>query len=373
MIKKNKRVISIILVFLLFAFSLIYSCINNNKINSIEQLENASNPNKKIKNIIYMIGDGMGENHIIAGEIYKGQKLNIQRIKNKSKVITSSTEEVTDSAAAATALATGYKTNNGLIGKDQYGNDVENLIEYTNKMGMKTGIVCTQILNHATPAAFSVHNVSRYNYYGIARAQIESCVDLMFGGGSKYFSKYESEMLENNFEWVNNLLELENVNKENKVIGTFANESISEEKYRVSLKNLTQEALYRLENEKGFFLMVEGSDIDSYSHQLNMEKTLNEIIDFDEAVKVAKEYVDKNPDTLLIVTADHETGGINLNGITSAHQLTDSLFMSDDHTSENVLIYAYGAGAEELTQHTLIDNTSICKFIKQELKNGYEK
>ena len=382
MIKRNKRVISVILSILLLSFLLIYSGINNttnnttnntNKINITEQLGNIPRTKKKIKNIIYMIGDGMGENHIMAGALYKGEELNIQGIKNKSYVITSSTEEITDSAAAATALATGFKTNNGVIGKDKFGNNLENLIEYTNKKGMKTGIVCTQILNHATPAAFLVHNQSRHNYYEIALSQIESCVDLMLGGGRQYFSKYQSKMLENSFEWINNLSELENINKENKVIGTFASASISEEKDRVSLKELTQEAIYRLDNENGFFLMIEGSDIDSYSHQLNMEKTLNEIIDFDEAVKIAKEYVDINPDTLLIVTADHETGGLNLDGITIPQQLTDSLFTSNNHTSKNVLMYAYGIAAEDLTQYNLIDNTSICNFIKQGLKNAYEK
>lgn len=374
MIRKNKNVAIVILSVVLLIFTLLSSSIINKIANQKWQPEQIPTTDKKIKNIIYMIGDGMGENHIIAGALYKGEELNIQTIKNKSYVITSSTEEVTDSAAAATALATGYKTNNGIIGKDQYGNDLENLIEYANKMGMKTGIVCTQILNHATPAAFSAHNYSRYNYDEIAKSQIESCVDLMLGGGREYFSKYESKMLENNFKWVNSFSELSSVSKEDKVIGTFASASISEEENRVSLKDLTEEALSRLDNENGFFLMVEGSNIDTYSHQSNIEKTLNEIIDFDDAVEVAKEYVDRNQDTLLIVTADHETGGLNLDGLATAEQLTDSLYTSNGtHTSANVLIYAYGISAEDLTQYNLIDNTAICNFIKQGLKNGYEK
>lgn len=374
--KTDKNIAIIILLAIVLFSSILINKVTRDK-NSIseinlQQSEKVPTTNKKIKNIIFMIGDGMGENHIIAGEIYKGQELNIQTIQNKSYLTTSSTEEITDSAAAATALATGYKTNNGVLGKDQYGDNVENLIEYANKKGMKTGIVCTQILNHATPAGFSIHNDYRYNYDEIAKSQIESCIDLMFGGGRQYFSKYQNKIIENNFKWVNDFSELRNIDKENKIIGTFANESISKEENRVKLVDLTEEAISRLENQNGFFLMIEGSDIDTYSHEENIEKMLNEMIDFDDAVEIAKEYVDKHEDTLLIVTADHETGGLNLGGVISAEQLTDSLYTSDgSHTSKNVLIFAYGMGAEDLTKYDVIDNTCIYKFIKQGILNNY--
>ena len=372
MIKRNKSVaiviFSVVLLISTILGSLVFNKISNQK------LEKLPTTTKEIKNIIFMIGDGMGENHIIAGELYKGEKLNIQKIKNRSYVTTHSTETVTDSAAAATALATGYKTNNGMIGKDQYGNNLENLIEFANKKGMRTGIVCTQKLNHATPASFSVHNLDRGNYDEIAQSQIESCIDLMLGGGRQYFSKYKTKMSENDFDWVNDIYELKAVNKDRKVIGTFAEDALSVEENRISLSDLTKEAISRLENDSGFFLMVEGSDIDTYSHGGDISKTLNEIIDFDNAVFVAKKYVDENPDTLLIVTADHETGGLNLEGVTTAEQLTNSLFTSGgSHTSANVLLFAYGMGAKDLTKYDLIDNTSICKFVRQGIYNNYGK
>jgi len=198
-------------------------------------------------------------------------------------------------------------------------------------------------------------------------------VDLMLGGGRIYFRKYQTEMIENNFNWVNNLYELRTVDKSNKVIGTFGENSISLEIQRVSLADLTKEAISRLDNSNGFFLMIEGSDIDTYSHQGNLSKTINEMIDFDNAVKVAKEYVDKNKDTLLIITADHETGGLNLDGITTSNELNDSLFTSNGaHTSNNVLIYAYGMGAKDLTRYNIIDNTYICKFVRKGIMNNYE-
>jgi len=376
----NKIAVIIILVVSIILGSLVIYKLNNSSKNnaaydySKEELEQIPTTDKKIKNVIFMLGDGMGENHIIAGSIYKGEELNIQKIENKAYVKTASTTAVTDSAAAATALATGYKTNNSVVGKDPYGKDLENIIEYTNKKGLKTGIVCTQILNHSTPASFSVHNNSRHNYDEIAQSQIQSCVDLMLGGGRKYFTKYQNLMSKNGFVWINSISELNKVDKNSKVIGTFANESLSKEENRVSLADLSKEAFSRLENDNGFFLMIEGSDIDAYGHKLNLSKTLIEIIDFDEAVKVAKEYVDEHPDTLLIVTADHESGGLVLDGVTDANQLTDSLYTSGgDHTDANVLVYAYGIGAEDLTQYDIIDNTSIHKFVKQGITNNYEK
>lgn len=143
--------------------------------------------NSKIKNVIYMIGDGMGENHIIAGGLYNEKTLNIQKINNKSYVKTASTKTITDSAAGATALATGYKTNNGVLGKNKNGENVESLIEYAHSNNLKTGLVCTQIINHATPAGFSVHIPSRYNYKEIALSQVKSNIDLMLGGRKKIF------------------------------------------------------------------------------------------------------------------------------------------------------------------------------------------
>ena len=324
----------------------------------------------KIKNVIYMIGDGMGENHISAGEIYKGQKLNIQNIQNKTQVKTASLSTVTDSAASATALATGYKTSNGAIGKDKNQNDIQNLIEYSDGKNMKTGIVCTQILNHATPAAFSVHNTYRYNYDQITASQIESCLDLMLGGGRKYFYNYKSKIAHNNYKWVNQISELEKIDKNERVIGTFAEESISKETNRTDLSDMVEEAIARLENENGFFLMVEGSDIDSYSHERNMDKMLIEMMDFDDAVKVAMSYVETNPDTLLIVTADHETGGLKADKYIHKEQLTNKLFTTSEHTETDVALYAYGIGAEDITKYEIIDNTSIYKFIKQGIDNN---
>lgn len=372
--KKNKILFSTLLFIIITLIIVIITFLSIGINKYIKELYKVGIPttDKKINNIILMIGDGMGENHVKAGAIYKGEELNIQKIKKRTYVTTFSTEEITDSAAAATAMATGYKANNGVLGKDKYGNKVENLTEYAKKQGMKTGIVCTQILNHATPAGFSIHTSDRYNYDKIVQYQIETDIDLMLGGGREYFSKYQNEMLQENWVWINDLSKLEEIDKNAKVIGTFGEESISKENSRTSLKDMTSAAIDRLENENGFFLMIEGSDIDTYSHQNNMQRMLNEMVDFDNAVKVAMDYVDNNKDTLLIVTADHETGGLKLEGVTDANQLTDSLFTTGEHTAANVLLYAYGLGEKDLTKYRLIDNTFIYKFIKQSIDNMYK-
>lgn len=325
-----------------------------------------------VKNVIFMIGDGMGENHIKAGELYKGETLNIQTIDNVTYVKTNSTSDVTDSAAAATALATGNKTNNSVVGLDKNGNSVENITETAISQNLKTGLVVTQVLPHATPAGFSAHVSTRYDYYGIAQQQIASGIDVMFGGGSNYFSGYQTQMADQYYTWVTDFDSLEDVPDNAKVIGTFASEGLRADGVGdvPSLADMTSESLERLENDNGFFLMVEGSDIDTYSHQGNMEKMLAEMVKFDDAIEVAMDYVDEHPDTLLIITADHETGGLFLDGVDSADDLTNSLFTSSgsstsrNHTAAFVQVYAYGAGAEGLTSADLIDNTDIYEYIK---------
>jgi len=360
----NFIIIIVLLIIVSFGSAIIFRNIFSNGI------EKNICKDKEIRNIILMIGDGMGENHIIASQILKGDMLVIQIIENKTYVTTESIDGVTDSAAAATAIATGFKTNNMMLGIDANGNEVENVIEFANKNGLKTGIVCTSVLNDATPAGFCVHNRFRYDYDRSAKLEIESCVDLMFGGGREYFSKYENEMKENGFIWVNDFSELSNIDKNSKIIGTFAESEIYREDVEFRLADMTKEAISRLENENGFFLMVEGSLIDIYSEKKDVENMIKEVIEFDNAIEIAKEYVDEHSDTLLIVTADHETGGLNLDNVTSAEQLTKELFIFGNsefslHTNINVPLYIYGNGAEDLTKYDVIDNTDIFKFIRE--------
>ncbi|MBQ9071570.1 MAG: alkaline phosphatase [Bacilli bacterium] len=386
-----------------------YSCDKNNNEVICEKYQPLSTE-AKIKNVIFMVGDGMGENHILAGEIYNEGKLNMQTIENSSHVITISLDypTPTDSAAAATALATGKKTNNSRLGRIKidgtYYNFEPNIIEYANSYGAKTGIVSTQKMNHATPAGFSIRAAFRTDYIKIAKRQVQSKVDLILGGGQTDFQDSEVTSLTEyqNFIYVDDFTKLKNCTLtstceitnhtiDSKIIGAFAPVSLSyrddyDYSTRPSLSELTTVALKRLEtNSNGFFVMIEGSDIDRYSEtnvsngvekKRNLIYMLEELNDFDAAVAVAKNYVDNNPNTLLIVTADHETGNLNLNGITSKQELINagnSLFEAGrNHTNKNVLLYAYGEGASDLTKNGTIDNTEIFDFLTQGFDNYHK-
>lgn len=337
-----------------------------------------------VKNVILMIGDGMGNNHIKAAEIYSGNKLTIQSSDFNSTYVStySKSDFVTDSAAAATALATGTKTINYYVSIDYKGNQLETLSEYAHKKGLKTGLVATQMINHATPAAFSSHNYNRSNYSSITIDQINSGIDLMIGGGSDYFNTTAALelMANNNYTYITNFQDIYNIDNSKKVIGTFSSGSFHETTNSVpSLTEMTEVSLDRLgSSDSGFFLMIEGSNIDSYSHVNNLQSTLEEVIEFDKAVAIAKKYVDTHPDTLLIVTADHETGGLDLNGATNKSSLlskasftSSTSTTSKPHTAAFVKVYTYGKGSKGLTSPSLIDNTYIHNYIKQGLINRY--
>ncbi len=325
---------------------------------------------QQVKNVIFMIGDGMGKEQIKAGAIHKGSNLVFQDFEFQTTVGTDSLSGTTDSAAAATAMATGQKTNNSNIGLDKDGNKIENLVEFSKNRGLKTGIVATQVLPHATPAGFTAHTNSRYSYNTIAVQQILLQPDVLMGGGATYYNGREDLIEDNNFVFAKTFAEAQNAAADKNLLGVFDNNYITADE-EPKLAEMVDLALTRLTNENGFFAMFEGSDIDSYCHQNDMDNMLKELMVFDEAVAVAKAYVDENPGTLLIVTADHETGGLQIpTGATKA-DLKNDLFSSESHTNADVALYAYGTGADKLCASEKIENTDIHAFITAELNYTY--
>lgn len=318
-----------------------------------------------IKNIIVMIGDGMGENHIKAAEIQKGDKLNMESMKYQGYVTTSSLSGVTDSAAAATAISCGVKTTNGKIGVDENNNEVENLFEFAKKNNMKTGFAVTEFLPHATPAAFSSHAESRNSYREILNQQIDNQINVMLGSGQKFYgSKTGERMKKNNYTYVSDLDEMNAFNKDTNLIGLFKYEVILAG-YHPSLAQMTNKALELLTNENGFCMLVEGSDIDTRASIPNMEAMLREMNAFDNAVDIVLQYAEKNPGTLVIITADHETGGLEFPEGTKAEDLNNDMFTSGgEHTDANVRIFADGAQADKFLTSEIIDNTDIAKQIR---------
>jgi len=274
-----------------------------------------------VKNVIFLIGDGMGLAHITLTSYFVGKPLEMMKMPYSGLMYTYSANSfVTDSAAAGTALATGYKTFNGMICMTPDGKPVMTLFEAAKKVGKATGVVTTTRVTHATPAAFYAHVKNRDEEKEIARQLVEgTTIDVAFGGGMKHFSE---ELLEkakaNGFTVVTTREELLNLDPSavKRVLGIFARSHLSyyvDGEDRPSLAEMTRKAIEILsKNKEGFFLMVEGGRIDHAAHGNDVVAMIYDTIEFDEAVKVALEFAKKDGDTLVVVTADHETGGLGL-------------------------------------------------------------
>ena len=328
------------------------------------------------KNIILYIGDGMGVTHVTAAKTEKGE-LALDRFRITGLVTTHAYGRyITDSAAAATAIATGVKTYNGGISVSPDRTPVETVLEVAESVSMSTGLVATCSVTHATPAAFAAHAVHRGQQALIAEQIASSGVDVLFGGGLGYFipAGREGSLREDEKDLIEELHEthtiLENTadvrswDGEGSVIGLLALEHPPAADQRdVSLAELTQMAILSLSrNPDGFFLMVEGSQIDWEGHDNNSDGIIRETIDFDEAVGRGLNYAMENEETLVLVTADHETGGYALEqGSVEMKTVLKSDFTTESHTGTMVPLFAYGPSAEQFGG--IRDNTFIGKTL----------
>ena len=283
----------------------------------------------KPKNIIYLIGDGMGVTQVTAA-LFEKAPLNFERFKIMGLHQTSSLDnEITDSAAAGTALATGVRTNNQMLGMTPDGRHVKNLMEYARDSNKATGLVVTVILPHATPAAFSAHTESRKNYNDIALQQATGGFDVLIGGGLTNFypQSFPNSWRKDDIHLINILRSqmpvvfkvehLKNI-KTPKFAAFLANGHLPlASKRDYTLGQLTEKAIEALnQREEGFVLMVEGSQIDICGHRNDSDGIIGETLDFDTAIKVALDFAEKDGNTLVVVTADHETSGIALHNKT---------------------------------------------------------
>ncbi len=337
----------------------------------------------KPKNIILMIGDGMGLSQISAGKTYKGQ-LNLEKMKVVGLLTTNSCDDyVTDSAAGATAMSTGYKTKNGSIGIDCNGEKKETVLEYASKIGKSIGIVVVCAITHATPAAFVAHVPNRNMQIQIAE-QIakESNADIYLGTGWGWFiPKSEGGRREDGqnlievmkrrgYLYISNPDEFYNldIGKVNKLVGLFAeNHPPYAPGREPTLAEMTRKAIEFLSRDKdGFFLMIEGSQIDWAGHENNSEQILKEMADFDDAIGVALSFAQRDGNTLVIVTADHETGGYALVGGSVDERKVEGKFITKEHTGVMVPVFAFGPGAGAFAGFG--DNTLIGRKIFEYLK-----
>ena len=323
-------------------------------------------------NIIFFIGDGMGLSQVTAGKITK-RDLNLEKFKTIGLMTTHSKSDlVTDSAAAGTALATGYKTYNGAISVSMDKKPLKTVVEYAEAKGKSTGLVTSCSLTHATPASFFAHVKSRDEQNLIAEQFLKSNIDVFFGGGWGYFvpeNQSGSERddkknllgeLEKKIKVIRSADQFFKLKKESKVAGFFYPEHPPKaSKRKPSLAQLTEKAINILaKNEKGFFLMVEGSQIDWAGHKNNARRMIAETIDFDEAVGKGLSFAKKNLKTLVIVTADHETGGLAIHdGSWEKKKVSKTGFTSRDHTATMVPLFAFGPGEKVFAG--FLDNTEV--------------
>jgi alkaline phosphatase len=337
----------------------------------------------KPKNIILLIGDGMGVAHVTAAKLVYGS-LNLERFKIMGMHITGSANDyVTDSAAAGTALATGFTTNNDVVGLDREGKPLKNIMEYAKEAGKRTGIAVTSILPHATPAAFSSHHKARYEYDAITAKQVEFGLDIMIGGGlNNYYPKsFRGSRRRDERHLLNELRDKMSVVTSYKALSQLkrvrnlaaildGGHLPHATKRDYTLGDLTDKAIELLNvKDQGFVLMVEGSQIDLASHDNDMDRVLAETLDFDKAVKSALDFAEKDGNTLVVVTSDHETGGLTLPiGSIENGKIVKPVFSSDNHTAAMVPAFAFGPGAEKFGG--MYNITHVGKTLIELVKNN---
>jgi len=295
---------------------------DNAKINSLA--ENAP------KNIIMIVGDGMGPAYTSAYRYFHDDPNTTiieQTVFDRHLVGSSSTYPahisgyVTDSAAGATALATATKSYNGAIGVDVNKNPVESVLVWAKKQGKKTGMVVTSQINHATPASYLAHNESRNNYNEIADSFLQAAdnIDVLFGGGWQYFIRKDANLVDGfkskGFQYIDSYNQLNQLTGGEKVLGLFADKGLpwaldDSNKHRLSA--MTKSAITQLENEQGFFMLVEASQIDWGGHSNDIASAMAEMDDLAKTLEYLESYVEKNPNTLIVLTADHSTGGFTI-------------------------------------------------------------
>jgi alkaline phosphatase len=334
--------------------------------NIVDSAEGNPDNTPEVKNIIFLIGDGMGVNQLFAAIDETESILTMEKAEFSGFSKTNSlTHKITDSAAGGTALATGNKTKNGVIGQDTTGTVFKTILEYAEDNGLSTGLISTSSITHATPASFIAHEVSRNNYEAIAADFLNTEIDLFIGGGYKHFAERSDGV---------NLID--SLKAKDYFIARDMKEVMSSDATKIAgllaevhlppalqgrddmLPEATSKAIEILSNNsEGFFLMVEGSQIDWGGHANDYEYVLSETLDFDKAVEVAVKFAEKTPGTLVVVTSDHETGGLTLPSREDNYTITAPHFATGGHSASLVPVFSYGDGAGRFSG--ILDNTDF--------------
>ena len=297
-----------------------------------------------VKNVIFLIGDGMGFNHLEKTKDEKGVELVMDSIGVRGESRTRSlTNAVTDSAAGGTALATGVRTYNGAIGvylTDCLGvvSYPKNLTELCIERGMKTGVITSDETSGATPSAFSAHESDRGKEEGITEDQLNSKIDLIWGTANGVATKEAANA--KGFTYITTDDEMMALEEGSRSFAQFTNNLWTLEQSDENTPTLEQMAIKAIDllddTDEGFFLMIEGAHIDKHSHSNEDENMMEAVMEFDKVIDYVLDYAEKDGETLVVITADHETGAITQEG--------DSyVFTSGSHSSANVPLLVYGS------------------------------
>lgn len=330
------------------------------------------------KNVIFLIGDGMGLPQI-TGAMYMNNNVTVfERFKSigfhKSH---SSDNLVTDSAAGATAFASGVKTYNGAIGVNDQKTSVPTLLEMAEKKGMSTGLVATSSITHATPAAFYAHVAGRSENENIATALLTSGVDIFVGGGMDYFARRKdsldllSQLSAKGYvisDFFNNEIDEWNI-RTDKNIGFFTanGEPLPVREGRDYFPVAVDKTLDFLKdrNPNGFFLMIEGSQIDWGGHSNDANYVITELLEFEKVIAQTLDFAQRDGSTLVVVTADHETGGFAVNPGSKLNKI-EVAFTTKSHTALMIPVFAAGPGEEVF--RGMYENTDIFNKIRDLLR-----
>lgn len=334
--------------------------------------------NVPVSNVILMIGDGMGLHHLSAAWAANRGRLFMENcpVTGISKTWCAD-RLVTDSAASGTAMATGTKTLYHRVAVCPEGNKLDSLIDKAADMGKSTGVIVTCELNDATPAAFCANNEKRSDSYGIIGDYPRSRADFIVGGGSKYFTQRPDgrdifkEMSAQGYRVAHTWEEAAAL-PAGKMLAVVAPGNLPPPGERGDiLRQATLKALETLSrNPRGFFLMVEGSNIDKAAHHGKLAQMMEEIFDFDRTAGAVLNWAARHPGTLVVITADHNTGAFALTGGNREKGEITAQFASGNHDGVTVPVYAFGAGSSAFTG--IYENTDIFRKILAAMKKGEE-
>ena len=325
---------------------------------------------KRIKNIIVMIGDGMGLEQISVGWTLNGGHLNLDNFPVAGYSRTWCTDKlITDSCAGGTAISSGAKTKYGYIGQDPEGKPFKTLLHRAQEKGMRTGLAVTCRINDATPADFCVHGPSRGDEEGLAAQYVGCGVDFISGGGTHFWNQRSDgrnlieEMKAIGYTYVDKLEDIADAPGD-KFLGLYDEYDLKPALDRGPiLMESTMKAIRMLDNKKGFFLMVEGSQIDDWAHRNKVGYMCEELFDFDKVIGAVLEWAERDGQTLVVVTADHNTGGLTLLKGSIEERTVKVHFSTKGHDGIVVPVFAFGPGAERFAG--VHENAEIGQIVKE--------